>query len=813
MIGPRPPRPSIGGIPSGGIPSGGAASGRKGRPPKLKLHAPAKTLPGPAPPSGEAPKKSGKSRLRERLVRQQGRAPGRAPGRGVRSQLSASASSAVQAAKQMAKQAAKRIAKQAVKQAVNACLTAGPICWVPVLCVVLVLLAAAGTAAAVVVTFVGSEISQLGVANSADNRRAVLTATGLELPDHVEPQNWQLPSQMLNTSYGWTAISSDSLQQALAAASARSQELRAATLEAAIAAAGPPPSEGAAADSPPESGAGSESAQEPTVTVPPDMPELWDPGPGHDACAAAASLAPESARWETPELIGEDGSLPSDAEFAEALNTDPGSRWCADVVAAKIAWENAPPIAETDTVGACGEACADLVDADGNPRLVALPPPRLRAWAKRVLPLTVVIQEAPITVWGQMTGDGPALCGHQPMSLPEEIDDLAAELAPDGRLLLRLRMPCQQIPPVVCEWMEVEADIEVEADEVEADDEAPLVVWVLVCEPDPFLWDPPHPVPPEEPRQPLFGPMARVGRDVWTLQERDTDAAAGMLMLVGAALDIGAFELVDQQRTLLAGLLTASQHPFEAAPDVTADDWDDLLVATYGATEEELVDSWMGRTDTQGRELGLCHWLTRLVVGASCTEESLLATTTLRVLWGGAYGGGYAYGTVSVSTPIPGYVPGEGCPDVPPAPWGDLDTGDESRLVAVPGSWRNAANSGQIYVSPCIFELLAALVAESEQSMPGGPLRIVSGYRGVTLQENLYVTRGCSPGAGCRWGPLTARPGYSMHHTGQAVDFNVPTEGERFQWLAARLPQHGLVPLTSGSGEVIEPWHWSTNSR
>ena len=458
------------------------------------------------------------------------------------------------------------------------------------------------------------------------------------------------------------------------------------------------------------------------------------------------------------------------------------------------------PIADTDTVGACGEACVQLVGGDGSPRLVALPSPRLRNWAKRVLPLAVTVQEAPITVWGQMTDDGPALCAHQPLSLRRnQIDDIAAEYAPDGRILLRLRMPCPRAPAVCVPQPPPEEDAEPQP--------AP------VCVPTLDRWDPPHPGPPKGPLRPPFGALARAGRDVWTLQERDIDTAPGMLMLTGAALDIGAFELTNQQRTLLTGLLTASQDPLDAAPDVTADDWEELLVATYGASEDELVDSWMGRTDTQGRELGLCHWLPRLVVGASCAEESLLATTALRVLWGGSYSGGYANGTVGVSAPIPGYVPGEGCPDVPPAPWGDLDTDDESRLVAVPDAWRNLASSGPIYISPCFIDLLAALIAESEQSMPGGPLRIVSGYRGIASQEFLYVTRGCSPGAGCRWGPLTARPGYSMHHTGQAVDFNVPTEGERFEWLAARLPQHGLVPLTSGSGEVIEPWHWSTNSR
>ena len=793
MIRPRPPRPSIGGIPSGGIPSGGipsggAAAGRKGRPQKLKLHAPGKPQPGPAPPSREAPKKSGKSRLRGRLGRQQERAPGR----GVRSRLSTGASSAMQAAKQAAKRIAKQVAKQTAKQALRACLAA-PVCWIPVLCLLLVLLAAAGTAAAVVVTFVGSEISQLGVAASADSKRAALTAAGMELPDHVEPQNWQLPAHMLDVSDSWTAISSASLKQALAAAEVRSEELREAAHEEAAAA----EAEASGEDPPPP------------VTAPPDTPELWDPGPGHDACAAAASLVPESARWETPELVGGDGSLPGAGEYAAALNADVGHRWCADVVAAKIVWESARPIAATDTAGACGEACVELVDADGSPKLVALPSARLRDWAKRVLPLAVAVQEAPVTVWGEMTVDGPALCSHQPSSLPDQVDDIAVEHAPDGRLLLRLRMPCQEPPPVCVP--QPPADDEAPADDDGTTDDG--ILWVdtpteaSVCVPDLDDWDPPPPGPPEGPRRPPFGSLMLVGRDAWTLQERDDDPAPGMLVLIGAALDIGAFELTDQQRTLLAGLLTASQNPLDDAPDVAADDWEDLLVAAYGADEEELSDGWMGRTDAQGRELGLCHWLPRLVAGASCAEESSLATAALRVLWGASVG------TSGASAPIPGYVPGEGCPDVPPAPWGDLDTDDESRLVAVPDSWLNSAAAGTIYVSPCLVELLRALITESEQSMPGGPLRIVSGYRSVTLQEILYVGRGCSPGAGCLWGPLTARPRYSMHQTGQAVDLNVSTEGERFQWLAARLPQHGLVPLTSGSGEVIEPWHWSTNSR
>lgn len=776
MSGPRPPRPSIGGA---GPKKGGVSAARKGRPQKLKLSAPGRSRPEPSPSPGKTPKRSGQSRLRGLLGRQREKAPGRGglsrlgAGRGRRTRSSAGAPSALEAAKQAAKRIVRQAAKQTVKQGIRACLAA-PVCWIPVLCVLAALLAMAGIAAAVVVLFVGSEMSQLGAPTDTDDGPAILAAAGLELPNYVEPQNWRLPVHMLDTSDSWTVMSSASLQEALVEAEIRSEELREAALDEIDAS--------ALLEVPP-----------PTVTAPPDVPELWDPGPGHDACAAAASLVPESARWETPALIAADGTLPAAEEYAAALNTEIGHRWCGEAVAAKIVWENSPPIEVSETARACGEACVEVLDVDGIPRLVALPPTRLRDWSRLLLPLAATVQQAPVTVWGQMTDDGPALCAHQPSSLPDQVNGIADEYAPDTRILVRLRVPCSE-PPPVCVPQALDAG-------------TPACVLNLDD------WDPPHPGPPEGPLRPPFGALARVGRDAWTVQERDIDAAPGLLILIGAALDIGAFELTDQQRTLLAGLLTASQSPLEDAPDVTAADWEDLLVAAYGVGEDELSEGWMGRADAGGREMGLCHWLPRLMLGASCAEESPVATAALRMLWGAAYsiGGGDIFS--GVSEPIPGYVPGEGCPDVPPAPWGDLDTGDESRLVAVPDSWRNPGSPGPIYVSPCLVELLAALIAESELSMPGGPLRIVSGYRSVALQESLYTSRDCSPGEGCRLGPLTARPGFSMHHTGQAVDFNVPTEGERFQWLAARLPQHGLVPLTSGSGEVIEPWHWSTNSR
>ena len=60
--------------------------------------------------------------------------------------------------------------------------------------------------------------------------------------------------------------------------------------------------------------------------------------------------------------------------------------------------------------------------------------------------------------------------------------------------------------------------------------------------------------------------------------------------------------------------------------------------------------------------------------------------------------------------------------------------------------------------------------------------------------------------------PPTARPGFSKHEQGRAIDFqwNGGSIGSRsgrpFQWLAANAPQFGFVNLPS------EPWHWSDGS-
>ena len=57
--------------------------------------------------------------------------------------------------------------------------------------------------------------------------------------------------------------------------------------------------------------------------------------------------------------------------------------------------------------------------------------------------------------------------------------------------------------------------------------------------------------------------------------------------------------------------------------------------------------------------------------------------------------------------------------------------------------------------------------------------------------------------------PPTARPGFSRHEQGRAIDFtfnggSITSHGNAgFQWLAANAPKYGFVNLAS------EPWHWS----
>ena len=89
------------------------------------------------------------------------------------------------------------------------------------------------------------------------------------------------------------------------------------------------------------------------------------------------------------------------------------------------------------------------------------------------------------------------------------------------------------------------------------------------------------------------------------------------------------------------------------------------------------------------------------------------------------------------------------------------------------------------------------------------------GYRPIQLQIELRAQH-CGgteediwlkPVADCA--PPTARPGFSKHEQGRAIDFSyngrsiASQDSYAFQWLASHAPRYGFVNLPE------EPWHWS----
>ena len=100
-------------------------------------------------------------------------------------------------------------------------------------------------------------------------------------------------------------------------------------------------------------------------------------------------------------------------------------------------------------------------------------------------------------------------------------------------------------------------------------------------------------------------------------------------------------------------------------------------------------------------------------------------------------------------------------------------------------------------------------------------LLLVSGYRSMEYQAGL-IRRKLEAGQ-----PIeeilavNAAPGYSQHHTGEAIDIATPgfrplTEefetSPAFRWLEARAGEFGFsmsYPRDNPYGFVYEPWHWA----
>ena len=115
-------------------------------------------------------------------------------------------------------------------------------------------------------------------------------------------------------------------------------------------------------------------------------------------------------------------------------------------------------------------------------------------------------------------------------------------------------------------------------------------------------------------------------------------------------------------------------------------------------------------------------------------------------------------------------------------------------------------------IAPAVEVMIAAAAVD-------GVVLRGSGYRSTA--EQIVIRRAvCGPTDYDIWdkpssacSPPVARPGYSMHERGLAIDFEVQDDLMRsashpaFLWLAKNAARFGFYNLPS------EPWHWSVNGR
>jgi len=81
----------------------------------------------------------------------------------------------------------------------------------------------------------------------------------------------------------------------------------------------------------------------------------------------------------------------------------------------------------------------------------------------------------------------------------------------------------------------------------------------------------------------------------------------------------------------------------------------------------------------------------------------------------------------------------------------------------------------------------------------GVEIKVVSGFR--TMAEQQYFWD-CYQSGKCNNGNLAAKPGYSNHQSGHALDLNTAADGVG-AWMEAHGAEYGFTRTVPG-----EPWHW-----
>lgn len=103
----------------------------------------------------------------------------------------------------------------------------------------------------------------------------------------------------------------------------------------------------------------------------------------------------------------------------------------------------------------------------------------------------------------------------------------------------------------------------------------------------------------------------------------------------------------------------------------------------------------------------------------------------------------------------------------------------------------------------------------------GVRLMMVSGFRSIDYQANLIRNKLAAGQKIEEILMVNAAPGYSQHHTGEAIDIATPgsrpltehfEETKAFAWLQSNAVKFGFsmtYPRENPFGIAYEPWHWA----
>lgn len=116
--------------------------------------------------------------------------------------------------------------------------------------------------------------------------------------------------------------------------------------------------------------------------------------------------------------------------------------------------------------------------------------------------------------------------------------------------------------------------------------------------------------------------------------------------------------------------------------------------------------------------------------------------------------------------------------------------------------------------------LRAWLAMQSAALQDGVELQLVSAYRSVEYQKNLFLKKLNAGISITDILKVNAAPGYSEHHTGQALDLTCPGSDcleesfeatPAFAWLQGHAADHSFFmsyPRENEHQLLYEPWHW-----